>query len=352
MATPALDRFLAQLDAFRRALDTAQNPPSGDAEAALHGPGALLGHRLYTANGRTPVFMLQGLARVHRKLDFGAETPPTEVFDRVRLEAKIVEDVLGKVDFWWVLAGKAKAYKLPAAVVAWASQQHVEACGETLTWLRAREWMPHRYLDLADPLAFEPRADRLARRLRKLRWPTPKKLSVALRELLIDELREADDTLEALDLGDLEHGLHEARRQIRWFSVYASAMAGAVALDPAAEAPAGWERYLTPAIVESPYNKLPVPTSDDRPIVIPAYLFYALSYLIDALGRVKDRAQVTEAFAAGLAATGAGKGRSAESYLGDDALTPEAAGDAATELMEQVLGEDALLTRLADALED
>ena len=349
MTTHALQRFAFHLEAFKTALATAEIVPPETADAVDPAASGLLGHRLYMANGRTPVFMLQGLARVHRKLDFGADTPAPSTFDRIRLEAKIVEDIIGKTDFWWVIGRKARENKLPAAVIAWAGEKHVEACGEAATWLRAREWIAHRYL--IDQDDFTPRADRLTRKLRKLRWPSPKKLNVALREFLSEALRETDDTIEALDLGNVEHGLHEARRRLRWFSVYATALSGAVILDGEATPPPNWERYLTPDVVENPFNRLPTPEPTDRPVSIPAPLFYALSYVIDRLGRVKDRAQWTETLSAGLKATGSGRNRSIESYLGADAMTQAEAGTAATEILEQALGEDALLTRMAEAVE-
>jgi hypothetical protein len=339
-----LSRFLGPLDAFRQSLGKAA------AREADHGPDALFGHALYTAGGRTPVFMLQGLARIFRKLDLDdLNTADAELFDRLRLEAKIVEDVLGQIDYWWVVGQKAAAYKLPRPVLAWAAQRHVEACGVAATWLEAREWTPHRYL--SEPEAFEPRADRFERRLRKLDWPSPKRLRKAWAEFLLSTLTDVDATVDALDLTRLEEGLHEARRQVRWISVYASALGGQLVLDADAPAPPGWEVYLTPETVGNPFNRLPEPGDDDRPLHMPAPLFYALSHLIDRLGRLKDQAQWTHILAQGLEDTGSAKGRSIESFLGDAAMTPEAAAGGAAQLVRDVLRRDRLLARMAEVVE-
>jgi hypothetical protein len=340
----SLSRFLGPLDAFRDSLRKAT------AREADHGPDALFGHALYTAGGRTPVFMLQGLARVFRKLDLDdLNAADAELFDRLRLETKIVEDVLGQIDYWWVVGQKAAAYKLPRPVVAWAAQRHVEACGAAVTWLSAREWTPHRYL--AEPESFEPRADRFERRLRKVDWPGAKRLRSAWAAFFAETLADVESAVDALDLTKLEEGLHEARRQVRWISVYAAALGGQLVLDADTPAPPGWETYLAPEIVGNPFNRLPEPGPGDRPLHMPAPLFYALSYLIDRLGRLKDQAQWTHTLATALEDTGSAKGRSIESFLGEAAMTPEAAAAGAATLVSDVLRRDRLLARMAEVVE-
>lgn len=339
-----LSRFLTPLAAFRESLQKAA------AREAEHGPDALFGHALYTAGGRTPVFMLQGLARIFRKLDLGEKAAAeAELFDRLRLESKIVEDVLGQIDYWWVVGQKAAAHKLPRPVLAWAAQRHVEACGAAATWLEAREWTLHRYV--AEPETFEPRAERFERRLRRFDWPGPKRLRRAWGDFLVETLRDVDEAVAGLDLTRLEEGLHEARRQVRWISVYASALGGQLVLDATAPAPPVWDAYLAPETVNNPFNKLPEPAPDDRPLRMPAPLFYALSHLIDQLGRLKDRAQWTHTLSEALEDTGSGKGRSVQSFLGDAALSAEDAAAGAAKLVADVLQRDRLLARMAEALE-
>jgi len=335
-----LRRFLTHLDTLRTQLaQVAQRPATG-------GPESLTGHALYVAGARTPAFMLQGLGRIYGGLEL--KGLDRETFDRLKTEAKILEDALGQVDFWWSIRREALAYRLPAAVASWAEQRHAEACGRTAAWLEAREWVPHRYLDDGEP--FEPRADRLERRLRKMKWVGVRKSSEAFGKFLVTTLGEVDAKLAALDLSDMEHGLHECRRQVRWISVYAFANAGSVVLDQAPKAPRGWARYLTKDVVNNPYNKLPEPSPEDRPLAIPAHLFYALSHLIDRLGQLKDRVQWTETLQAGLDAAAPGGKRPAASYLGDVALHPKDASAQAAALVEQVVRKDRLLERLALAV--
>ena len=102
-------------------------------------------------------------------------------------------------------------------------------------------------------------------------------------------------------------------------------------------------------IVGSKFAKLPAPDPDTDPLFIPAPLFHALSWIISDLGDVKDRAQWSETIAAGLRATRQ-KGDPGK-WLGDKATDHHIAGAHAREVLEQSLVRDAVLLRLADALE-
>jgi hypothetical protein len=154
----------------------------------------------------------------------------------------------------------------------------------------------------------------------------------------------------ALDMNDLEAGVHELRRKVRWFSLYAAALDGAVVLDPDVAPPTkGWSRYLGEAVVNSPFNRLPAPGAGVDPLTLPAPLFYALSWAIAELGRIKDAAQETEVVEHGLRATH--QPGSASTWLGADALGYVEAGRAASKVVAQTLRRDRLLLRLADALE-
>ncbi len=99
---PRLQRlFGVQLERARKALEAR---PAVDAKGA----DALRGHCLYKANLRTPLFMLEGLSRV--MLGIGGDE---EVFEELLHDVKIIEDVLGEVDFWWVVLEKGTAWELP-----------------------------------------------------------------------------------------------------------------------------------------------------------------------------------------------------------------------------------------------
>ena len=69
-----------------------------------------------------------------------------EVFGEILRDVKILEDVTGQVDFWWVVREKTASWGLPPEFVRHADDHHQAACGRMVGWLEARAWIDHRYL--------------------------------------------------------------------------------------------------------------------------------------------------------------------------------------------------------------
>jgi hypothetical protein len=296
------------------------------------------GQVIYQTGLRTPMFTLQGLARVYREFDID-----DNLFERIRLECKIIEDAVGQVDFWAVMAKKSVEWSLPTGVQQLARERYVEMCGRAWAWVEAQDWITSRYHTDEELLG-----DKFIRKLKEADWLSPKKEAKVLHKWLINELHDIHEHMEALDLGDIELGLHEARREVRWVSIYFSAIAGGFALETSATPPPNWGRYLTEEIVSNPFNKLPEPEAEDCPLIVPAPLLYALSYLIDQLGRIKDKAQWTETASHLLHLTGEKADLSA--LMKDQYLPDETATKQGSELLHQVLVEDELLIRLAEGI--
>jgi hypothetical protein len=336
IADPALPwglrRFGRQLAALQQRLEQSELPDAS---------GATRGQRLHALGGRAPLFMLEGLSRV--ALGTGGEAT---VFGPLLGEVKVLEDGLGEVDAWWATLRAFEQHRLPAPLASWAALRHAHACGKLEGALEAGAWVEHRHLP-EGTRALQVHA--LGRLLAEAEWPGPRKARRKLVAFLSKKLRRVHEAALQLDLGDLEHGLHELRRKVRWFSIYAACLDGAVGLDTAAAAPRGWDRYLAPEVVGNRFNQLPAAPEGVEPVLLPAPLFYALSWLIAELGAVKDRAQLTESVEAGLRATGqAGTGRK---LLGSAALPQAEAATLARRMVQQALVKDRLLLRLADAVE-
>lgn len=329
-------RFLRQLGLIQQILQTASAPQSG------FGPESFPAHIFYKKNGRTPMFILQGLGRVYENLDLD-----DKLFERLKLESKIIEDAVGAVDFWWVTANKARSWSLPGAAQI-ASERHLEACGRAWAWIEAQHWTTHRYQEEEHELT----ANYFARKLKKVDWPSPKKETAILLDWTIEELESVHEKISVLDMNHIEEGIHEARRQIRWFSIYASALEGSFILNKDARPPENWETYLQKDIVENPFNKLPPTEPDDRPIEIPAHLFYALSYAIDRLGVIKDRAQWTDTMKQLVQASGERPEKPLSELMAGVYLEHEEAAKMGIEVVKQVLERDKLLPRMIEALKD
>lgn len=341
-----LRRFGTRLARFGELLEASRTIAAGGAEAAYrrhpHLAQAMPGHRLYVAQGRTPLFQLEALARIER----GVRRDP-EVFEDLLSDVKRLEDTLGDIDYWWVFLQSGEKRKLPEELVEWAANKHAQACGRLEGWLAAGDWVDHKYL--ADEEEVTLRVRQLGDALAEQEWAKPKKERRQVGEYFVERLRKVHaDSLE-LDMDDLEGGLHELRRKLRWFSIYPSALDGLVTLDESAAPPPGWKAYMVESIVKSPFSKLPAAPPDSEPLAIPAPLFYALSWIIADLGRVKDAAQETEFIEQGLIATGSSG--SPRQWLGDSSIGHHEAGEHARKVMTRTLHEHNLLLRLAEAFE-
>lgn len=341
-----LRRFGVQLGDFQKKLEASRSAPVAEAPAGFqqhpHLARAMPGHRLHKDGGRKPLFVLQGLARLER----GVRKDP-EVFDEFLADVKKLEDTLGDVDYWWAFLESGEKRGLPREVLAWAANKHAQACGRLEGWLAAGDWVDHKYL--ADEREPSLRVRAWSETLRDQEWPKRSRERKRFGRYLAERLRKVHGDALALDMDDLEGGLHELRRKLRWFSIYPSALGGLVTLDESAAAPKGWSRYLTEAILNSPFAKLPKPAEGEEAITLPAPLFYALSWIIDDLGKVKDAAQETELIEHGLRATQ--QSGDPARWLGERAIGHHAAGLHARKVVDQTLKKDRLLLRLAESIE-
>jgi hypothetical protein len=307
-----------------------------DAVATKH--DAFPGETLYQTNVRTPMFMLQSLGRVYEH--FGLND---KLFAQIRLECKIIEDALGLVDYWSVVLKKGQRWSLPPGVMKLAQEHYHEACGRAWAWVESQDWVACRYHADAELLS-----DRFRRKLKAVEWLSPQKEAKVLRKWLRGELQSAHEKVLELDLTQIEDGLHKARREIRWASIYFTAMEGAFVLDREAAPPPNWDRYLTRSIIESPFNQWTAPEAGDVPLQVPAPLQYALSYAIEQLGIIKDNAQWTETVEHLLHLTG--EKATTRELLGASYLTAAEATTQGRVVVEEVLVKDQVLLKLAEGV--
>lgn len=321
-------RFTQHLNKVQQLLDEA---------VASKGP-ASPAQVFFQYNARAPMFMLEALGRVYEHLDLN-----DKLFARIRQEAKIIEDALGQMDFWHTVAKKCNDWAMPAGVTLLARDRYLETCGRTWAWVESQDWVSSRYHLDAELL---PR--KFSRKLKEVEWYSPKKEARLLTKWLEAELRDIDEAIQQLDFNDIEGGLHKARREVRWVSIYFTAVEGGFILDRSAKAPENWDRYLTKNIVENPYNQLPVPEAGDVPIKVSAPLLYALSYAIDRFGVIKDRAEWTQTMESLLRLTG--EKVSLPQLMGENYLEQPDATRQGKALLEQVFVKDRLLLRMAEGI--
>jgi hypothetical protein len=96
-----------------------------------------------------------------------------------------------------------------------------------------------------------------------------------------------------LDMNDLEEGIHELRRKLRWLPITMMALDGLVVLDPSRDPLPELAALKQLPIATSRFGMLPKPEANG--ILLPQSLFLELSRVIAALGDIKDRGQKGEA---------------------------------------------------------
>ncbi|MEO8853676.1 MAG: hypothetical protein ABI359_07855, partial [Ginsengibacter sp.] len=87
---------------------------------------------------------------------------------------------------------------------------------------------------------------------------------------------------------DIEKDVHELRRELRWLSIYPQAFQGLIQLQPGDDILDYLKNYLTPKIINSPYNKMPDGSGLEVHIMLHQNYYYALSWMIAELGKLKD----------------------------------------------------------------
>jgi hypothetical protein len=274
------DRYLHHLERFKAAMDKA---------LAAHRKNPLepVGHHLYLADGRTPMFQLQGLARIEKK---AGRNP--DIAEGWLYHAKEIEDGLGKYDYWMAMIESNRLWKFPDPIDNHFRSQASQALGVLEERLQKLGWLDRDH----NGIRSSDRGMRDFRRsLKKARWSGQKKERKQLLALLRDESMEIHYkiTRKELDLDHVELGIHEFRRNTRWLGIYSSALMGKVRLDRS-KGIEPLSHFVTADRVSYKHNKLPFNDAQKDPVHFLPGAFYAMSDLIAGIGDIKDPGLATE----------------------------------------------------------
>jgi hypothetical protein len=240
------------------------------------------GLALHRSEARAVLFQLEALARFHREaIDDGAFVPLHAAF-------KSLEDVLGAVDFSDAIARRFGTGDV--AVRAYFTGRRAEACVAVVHRLEDDGWW-------AEGDATPPRLAALLDALDDVRWPRPRKERDRARDYFTDCAKRLDKRLAAneFDFQQLETGVHEVRRRVRWLSILPAALDGLFVRDEAEPMGKPLDWYRKKEIVASPFNAFPRRDDVPKPLLLDSPAFLALSWYIAELGAWKDRGQVGDA---------------------------------------------------------
>jgi hypothetical protein len=227
---------------------------------------------LYTNDARTPLFMLEALTRLHNK------TFKEKLFAKWNKRFKKLEDLFGEIDEYIVLEKELKTNKkITKEVIKYFevnSTNYITKCNQRLN---EKDWLNGKLQSFDD-------------KLRKYTVNYNKEYLDELTFSLVDEIDEILDFCLKYnyEFTKIEEQIHELRRKLRWLSIYAQALQGLIQLKKTPRKSKKQINYFTKEIVSSRYNKLPVRHKNVAIIQFDQDSFFALSWLIKELGRLKD----------------------------------------------------------------
>ncbi|MFN0033209.1 MAG: CHAD domain-containing protein [Flavobacteriales bacterium] len=231
------------------------------------------GRTFYKAGARNVVFRLEALCRLYRGIG------DKKLFDSWYKEFKALEDTLGSVDHHEAMLTEFCAYKpLKRHAEKMLGAQLEDEVAFLEAVLRDGDWLGGHKL-----AAFE-------HDLQQADWNEAQLDSKDFSQGMLYELEKLEEKYCSgeIDLSLLEAGVHEFRRRLRWVSIYAASANGMVQLRQSKTFAAELEKYQSPAVVNSPFNKMQRAQRGQKIIYIQSSYFYALSWLIDHLGELKD----------------------------------------------------------------
>ena len=230
---------------------------------------------LYQNNARTPLFMLEGLAKLYSGIH------NKKKFAKIKEHFKFLEDTLGAIDYYDSFVKQFSNNKsIPTPIVNYLQAQSREKIQSLNELLTEKGWLGND-----------------ANRIKKIQ----KKLTNA------DWLKE-DDEVKAINgfygeaiyaiaaftaktkfhFDNVEADVHELRRKLRWLSIYPQALKGCVQLGKTKNTPKHLSKYCTKEIITSPFNKMPDSNNCNQFLLLNQNYFYSLSWIIAELGKLKD----------------------------------------------------------------
>ncbi|MEO6729743.1 MAG: hypothetical protein ABIN01_00905 [Ferruginibacter sp.] len=230
---------------------------------------------LYRNNARTPLFMLEALAKMYAGFHNGKR------FDKMREHFKLLEDILGAIDYYDTVAKNLVTNKkIPASVVTYLqaqSREKIQSLNEALT---EHDWL----------LPDNNRIAKIQKKLSEADWKNEETEIQLMNEWYGESIYGIVEFCQAKQFrfDNMEADVHELRRKLRWLSIYPQAVRGTVQFGKNKTVPKHLLKYATKEIVSSPFNKMPNAGTAKHILLLEQNYYYALSWMIQELGNLKD----------------------------------------------------------------
>ncbi len=272
---------------------------------------------LYRNNARTPLFMLEALAKMYSGIH------NKKKFQKLKAQFKSLEDAIGQVDYYDAFAKELSTNKkIPAGIIKYLQAQSREKVQSFNEILHEKKWLGEH----------NERIKTIKKKLGKADWQDEKENVKSIQAYYVNAINAMLEFLNSKDFHftDIENDLHESRRVLRWLSIYPQALRGTVQLNkPKAALPEALLKYQTKDITFSPYNVMPDAGDQKYFLLLDESRFFALSWMISRLGILKDSGLKVEAIKEALLQTSPllarSSGNTASKTLQDDNSTEKTA---------------------------
>ncbi len=229
---------------------------------------------LFLNDLRTPMFMLEALARIYMKVYDSKD------LKKCKEQFKAIEDALGAIDHYAAFAKElAKDTKIPATVIDYLKEQTDKKVIELNAILKDENWLNEKKLD------------KISDTINNTNWKEEEKEISGISKFYLKAIKKVEEFVNetGYEFDNVEEDVHELRRKLRWLSIYPQALQGVFQYKKSNTKPtANLEKYLTEEIIESPYNIIPATIPIQSPLHISKNYFLALSWTIAELGKSKD----------------------------------------------------------------
>lgn len=231
---------------------------------------------LYQNNARTPLFMLEGLAKMYSGIH------NKKKFEKLKAHFKLLEDTIGQIDYYDAFAKEFIANKkMPAAITNYLQAQSREKIQSLNEILKEKDWLTDGKTRIA----------KIRKKLAVADWQDEKDDLKSIQRFYINAINKILEFINKKDFHftDVENDVHEFRRMLRWLSIYPQALQGCIQLGkPKNSIPKFLTKYLTKEITSSKYNVMPDAANQKYFLLLDQTRFYALSWMIAELGNLKD----------------------------------------------------------------
>ncbi len=230
---------------------------------------------LYRNNARTPLFMLEALAKMYS--DFHNR----KKFTKIKEHFKLLEDTLGAIDYYDMTSKDLVTNKkIPGSVITYLQAQSREKIQSLNEILIENDWLS----------TDKSRISKILKKLNEAEWLDEEDEVKQMNEFYGESIYTIVEFIQQTNFHfeNMESEVHEIRRKLRWLSIYPQAVRGAIQLQTNNPRPKHLAKYCTKEITSSPYNILPAVGNSKHVLLLEQNYFFALSWMIAELGNIKD----------------------------------------------------------------